>query len=381
MQELGPRLGKWDEFFSYFKLLDETNAKILATMGEIGARSITNIANKTNLPVTTVRFRLEKMKKVGHVLVTANPNLPKLGLAKAIMVADSHLGRQEQLSKVIDNSAYWTYTIRCYGKHDGFCSYFAYPAAIKKELEGYIQEAKRLGAFSNFVFFWCTNSVVVPPDFSGYDFKERQWSFEWQRWARDVLTAPNEMPSALKEPADHSIMADKKDLLIIKELEKDESIGLNQLAKVVGISPQSVGSRYVEHISKRGLIVDYAVDISPYPPEFADLYLFKIDFTDKRSLGKFANAGRKKPFVISYSKIIDENSLLVSIYIIKVEFPNLIAWLNRLFIEKLIADFWYVTMDQSACKRQTISYELFEDGKWLYDSSEHIKRLHRILDS
>ena len=60
---------------------------------------------------------------------------------------------------------------------------------------------------------------------------------------------------------------------------------------------------------------------------------------------------------------------------------NFIKWLNRCFIERLIADFWYVTMDQSACKRQTISYELFEDGKWLYDSSEHIKRLHRILDS
>ena len=374
-------MGRWDEFFSYFKLLDETNGRILAAMGEIGSRSITDIAKKTHLPISTVRFRMEKMRKIGHVLVTANLDLPKLGLAKAFMIADSYLGRQNQLSKVIDNSVYWTYVIRCYGKHDGFCSYFAFPNTIKRELEEYIREAKNLGAFPTSIFFWCTDSIVIPPDFSDYDFKERQWNFDWKRWTSDILSAREELPNALKEPADYSIVADKNDLLIIKELEKDESIELSQLAKIIGISRQSVGSRYERHILKRGLIVDYAVDVSPYPLEIADLYLFKIDFNDRSTLGKFVNVCKNKPFIISLSKIIEKNSLLVNINILKTEFPNLIRWLNHLFIQKSIADFWYVTLDQTTYKRQTISYEYYEDGKWLYDSSERIKRLRKILDS
>jgi len=370
-----------NQFFSYFKLLDETNANILTAIGELGARNITLIAKRTRLPVTTVRFRLEKMKKGGQVSVAANPDLPKLGLAKAFIVAGAHLGRQAQLFEIIRNTGYWTYMIRCYGKHDGFCSYFAFPAPYMKKLEAYLREAKRLQAFSNFQFLWCTNARVMPPDFSWYDFKEKRWRFEWENWIRTVLAAPDELPEPIREPACFTIQVDKKDLLIIKELQKDETIGFNKLAELVGISPQSVGARYQDHILKHRLIVDYAVDVYPYPLEVSDLYLFKIDFADERCLGKFANACEGKPFVVSYSKIIGENAILANVYVIKTEFRNFVGVLNRLFMEGLITDFFYVTLDQAAYSRQTISYEYFENGRWLYNHSERIERLRRILDA
>jgi DNA-binding Lrp family transcriptional regulator len=370
-----------DKIFSYFKLLDQTNASVLKAIGELGARNITLIAKQTHLPVTTVRFRLEKMKKDGQVLVAANPDLPKLGLAKAFVVADAYLGRQDRLFETIRNTAYWTYLIRCYGKHDGFCSYFAFPATYMKELEKYMREAKRLQAFRNSRFFWCTNARVLSPDFSWYDFKDKKWKFDWQHWTCSVLAAPGELPEPIREPADYAITVDKKDLLIIKELQKDETIGFNKLAEIVGISPQSVGSRYHDHILKRKLIINYAVDVYPYPLEISDLYLFKIDFADQRCLGKFANACEGKPFVVSYSKIIGKNAILVNVYIIKTEFPNFMGFLNRLFVEGLITDFFYVTLDQSAYRRQTVSYEYFENGRWLYDHSERVERLQKILEA
>lgn len=370
-----------NRFFSYFKLLDETNASILKAVGEIGARNITLIAKRTRLPITTVRFRLERMKKGGNVLVAANPDLPKLGLAKAFMVADAYLGRQNQLLETLRNTAYWAYIIRCYGKHDGFCSYFAFPATHMKELEKYVRKAKHLQAFSNSQFFWCTNSRVVPPDFSWYDFKERRWKFDWQNWARDVLEASDELPEQISEPSNYAIMVDKKDLLIIKEMQKDETIGFNKLAEIVGISPQSIGSRYRNHIMKRKLILNYAVDVYPYPLEISDLYLFKIDFADQRCLDKFASACEGKPFVVSYSKVIGKNAILANIYLIKTEFPNFVAVLNRLFVEGLITDFFYVTLDQATYRRQTIYYEYFENGRWLYDHSERIEKLQSILEA
>jgi len=374
---LSSRIG---QFFSYFKMLDQTNAKILETIGELGARNITLIAKRTHLPVTTARFRLEKMKKDGQILVAANPDLSKLGLARAFMVADAYLGHQNQLFETIRNTAYWTYIIRCYGKYDGFCSYFAFPATHMKALEKYVQEAKSLQAFSDSRFFWCTNARVVPPDFSWYDFKEKKWNFDWQQWPSDVLAGDDDLPRPIREPSDYAITVDKSDLLIIKELQKDETIEFNKLAEIVGISPQSIGSRYHNHILRRGLIVDYAVDVYPYPLEISDLYLFKIDFADQRCLAKFANACEGKPFVVSYSKIIGKNAILANIYVIKMEFPNFIRALNRLFVEGLITDFFYVTLDQSAYRRQTISYEYFENGRWLYDHSERVERLQKICE-
>jgi len=189
------------------------------------------------------------------------------------------------------------------------------------------------------------------------------------------------LPEPIREPAGFTIKVDKKDLLIIKELQKDETIGFNKLAELVGISPQSVGARYQDHILKHRLIVDYAVDVYPYPLEVSDLYLFKIDFANERCLSKFANACEGKPFVVSYSKIIGENAILANVYLIKMEFRNFVGVLNRLFVEGLITDFFYVTLDQAAYSRQTISYEYFENGRWLYNHSERIEKLHRILET
>jgi DNA-binding Lrp family transcriptional regulator len=370
---------KINQLFTYFKLLDQTNASILKAIGELGARNLTLIARRTHLPVTTVRFRLEKMKRNGQVSIVADPDMPKLGLAKAFIVADAYIGRQNQLLETIRNTAYWTYIIRCYGRHDGFCSYFAFPATHMKELEKYMREAKRLHAFPNSQFFWCTNSRVAPPDFSWYDFKAKVWKFDWEQWTRNVLEAPDRLPEQIREPSDYTIMVDKKDLLIIKELQKDEAIGFNKLAEMVGISPQSVGARYQDHILKRKLIINYAVDVYPYPLEISDLYLFKIDFADQRSLGKFVNACEGKPFVVSYSKIIGRNAIFANVYLVKTEFPGFVTVLNRLFVEGLITDFFYVTLDQFAFRRQTISYEYFENGRWMYNHLERMDRLQKIL--
>ena len=373
------RVSEWtSKLFNYFKFLDETNAKILEAMGDLGGRNITALAKSTNLPITTVRFRLRKMMKDGQVSVAINPNLSQLGLAKAFLIAEALIGHQDRLLETIKNTDYWTYIIRCYGKFDGYSAYFAFPADYMKELEKYISQAKRLRAFSNFHFFWTTNSRVIPPNFSWYDFERKEWRFLWDEWIEDVLAASSRLPDAIREPQSYSVMVDKMDLLIIKELQKDESIELKKLAKIVGIAPQSVGFRYYKHILQRNLIVDYAVDIYPFPIEISDLYVFIINFKNEKSVAQFANACEGKPFIVSYAKIIGEDSLILNVYILKTEFSNLIKSLNRLYLEGSIRDFLYANLDPTSYKRQTISYEYFENGKWKYNLEEKLKKLKEI---
>lgn len=365
-------------FYNYFKFLDETNAKILEELAKHGPRNISNVAKATNLPDTTVRFRLKRMIENDLLLVTINPNLPRLGLAKAFLIADAMLGRHDALLEAIRNAHYWTYTIRCYGKMDGYCAYFAFPAEHKKELQNYFKEVRATGIISRYKFFWITNSYYVPLNFSSYNFKEKRWKFQWLKWVNDILNAPAELSDVLKETESYQIMADKADLVIIKELEKDATIELKKLAKILKVAPQSVGNRYRKHVKDRNLISNYNVDIFPFPLAVSNLYNFVMDFKDEKAISKFVNASNQKPFILSYAKDIHKNSLITNIHILKKEFPDLIKSLNRLYSEGLIRHFSYVTLDPTAYTRQTIAYKYFENGKWTYNFEERIRKLKEI---
>jgi hypothetical protein len=84
---------------------------------------------------------------------------------------------------------------------------------------------------------------------------------------------------------------------------------------------------------------------------------------------------------VSFAKIIGRNSLIANIHILKGEFPNLVQSLNDLYSAGVVKDFYYVTLDSASYKRQTISYRYFENGKWLYNLEERIKKLNEISRS
>jgi DNA-binding Lrp family transcriptional regulator len=365
-------------FSKYLKFLDKTNAKILNALARHGPRNISVLAKATSLPVTTVRFRLGRMVEKGLLLVTINPNLPKLGLAKAFVIADAKLGHHDHLMKTIENADYWTYIIRCYGRMDGYCAYFAFPAERKQELESYFEEASSLGIFSEYRLLWTTNSYYATPDFAWYDFKEKRWDFRWQEWISAVVDAPEELPHALREARSHEIMADETDLLTIKELQKDAAVDLRKLSEILEMTPQSVGNRFQKHIVGRNLITNYNVDVYPFPIEVSDLYCFVIDFDDEKALARFINGSYGKPFVVSFAKAMSKNLLIANLYVLKEEFSGLIRSLNCLYSEGLVKDFYYTTLDPSSYRSQTISYKYFENGKWTYNLEERIGKLKEI---
>ena len=126
------RLGyQW--MLGYLKMLDTTNAKILEGLGNHGPRNVLALAKSIGLPPTTVAFRIKKLMKEGFLRIRTNLNYSKLGLMKAVLVAESKPGQKRKLQQVIDNLDYWTYEVRCYGKYDGYYTVFAFPAEYKKD--------------------------------------------------------------------------------------------------------------------------------------------------------------------------------------------------------------------------------------------------------
>ena len=130
---------------------------------------------------------------------------------------------------------------------------------------------------------------------------------------------------------------------------------------------------------KRNLITAFELAILPYPLQVSDLSAFVFNFTGETSLAKFVNSLIDKPFVMNRAKVIGKNSLVVHFYVPKVEFSNLIESLNLLATKNIIEDFHYVSLDVASFKRQTLSYEFFENGKWTYDKAEANAKLARLI--
>jgi len=363
----------------YMKILDPTNAKILEGLGKYGPRNLLSLAKSIRLPPTTVSFRIKKLIEEGHLKIRSRLDYSKLGLMRAIVIAEALPGFEDNLRRLIENLGYWTYITRCYGRFNGFYSILAFPAENKKELEAYLSEAARLKAFSYYNFCWTTSFCEVAPNFDWFNFERKEWHFKWKEWINEVLNASQMLSSRLQDPKGYPTMVDETDLLILKESEKNGAVGFTELSKVARTTPQSVRYRYNQHIVKRKLIADYEVSIFPYPIQVSDMCSFVVDFEGERALAKFSNTLNDKPFVISFAKVIGQNSLIVHTYTPKLELPHLIESLSHLTKEKIVSNFFYVTLDILAFKRQTVAYELFKEGAWRYNQKETMEKLKKIL--
>jgi len=372
------KLKDYEWMLQYLKMLDSTNVKILEGLGKHGPRNILALAKSIGLPPKTVDFRMKKLMKEGLLQIRTNLDYSRLGLMKAILIAESKPGQKKNLQQAIDNLDYWTYVTRCYGKYDGYYTIFAFPAEYKKELEEYLDKAEQLKAFSRYIFYRTTNFIEVVPNFDWFDFQSKSWNFEWKRWIDEVQNASEKLPRKLMEPTAYSIRVDETDLLILKELEKDGTTKFTKLAEVVNITPQGVRYRYHKHVVGRSLLTDYEVATLPYPLPTSDMCGFIIDFENEEKLAKFVNSLQDKPFIFSYGKAIGRHSLVVHIYIPKTEFSKLIDSMNRLTEKKLITGFLYVTFDAASFRRQTISYEFFKENKWTYDYEKKLARLKDV---
>lgn len=365
----------------YMKMLDPTNAEILEALGRHDPRNIALIAESIGLPRSTVAYRVKKLIKYNNLEINTRVDFSNLGLMKGIVLAEALPGKWDALWKALESLDYLTYLTKCYGKIYGCYGIFAFPVEYKKELENYLDEAKRLQALSHYSLFWITNLCEVPPNYYWYNFKERKWIFQWQQWIEEIKNASERLPKKLLEPKAYPIMADETDLRLLRELEKNGTIGFRELAKVLGITPQGVAYRYYKHLIERDIITDHSIAIFPYPYKISMVSTFIIEFEDEKALAKFTNCLDDKPFMLSYAKIIGQNSLVANTYITKEEFLNFIESLNHLAGMNLIKRFYHVTLTLKPHRRGGVSYKFFKNGTWHYDRKENFERLRKIVSS
>jgi hypothetical protein len=103
------------------------------------------------------------------------------------------------------------------------------------------------------------------PDFSYYDPKKHEWTFPWDAWLSEIIgTTTKTIPV---DPASYETEADKKDLLIVKELEVDGRKSYSELASLLNISLYGVKYHFDKKLLPQGIATSFHFNVVPYAKE------------------------------------------------------------------------------------------------------------------
>jgi len=358
-----------------FDILD---LKMIEGLGIYGPRNITNLARRLNVPPETLRKRLRRIQP--QIYLYANIYHTNLGLRKAVVHAQAFPGKEQLLFDCLKTNDFWIYLNRCYGINEGSLGVYTIPKKHTAEFKDFVIALKKLGVAKHPQIFWSTCFQSVHARCNWFNSSDKKWVFRWDEWINQIPTKTTELPYTLIDPKDFPVLADEIDVFILKELEKNPIVSLTNLANMLGVSQQLVEYHYQRHVLANGLLESFDVGDFRFDINTSDAFYFFLTFDSYEKLAKFASSLLDKPFVRVLGKILGKNALIANIYLPKLEFRNFVDTLSKLINMGFLQDYSYVIQDLKRAQRQTISYEYFKKGSWIYDHHKHIQNLKELVE-
>jgi len=353
--------------------------RLLEGLAEYGPRNISEVARKLGMPAETLRKKVKRLRSQIFLRTNVNIYHTNLGLKKAVVFAEAISGYEDLLSDCLKQNGFWIFLGRCYGMFEGYVGIFTIPKGHSGEFKQFLNQIKRLGTAKNVEVFWSTCFHSVNSRSMWFDKQLGYWNFQWDKWIEDIKNEPTKLPYTLMDPEDFPIVGDEIDILMLKELEKDATIKTARLAKVLGISPQLALYHFHEHLIRKGLIESFQVTAFHFGRETSDFYFFIFNFDNYEKLAEFASSLLDKPFMRTLGKILGKNALYGYIYLPRSEFRNFLKALSKLVKTGFLDSYRYVIQDLENSSRQTISYEYFKNGSWIYDHKKHMENLQNMV--
>lgn len=360
--------------------IDETDVNILQGLSTLGPRNLTKIAKHLELPTSTIRYRVQRMLSDSILFLHLNPYHTNMGLKKAVIFLEAEQGLEDVLLESMRLHDYWLFLCRIYGPYEGCCGIWTVPKGREGDFLGYLLHLKERGIVKSFEVNWTTCHEGIPIQTRWFNTTKLTWIMNWEEWLNDVETIEEAMPWTLLEPDDWPIRVDREDLLIIKELEKDGRKTLTEISKILEMPLETVKYHFREHVMKRDLVEGYQVQIYKYPFIISEYAFFKFEFFTYDQLVKFAMSLHDKPFPFHLGKVIGETALTTHIYLPKWEFRKFISCLSTLIRKGLLKRYHYVLQDADQSWRETIPYQHFKDGDWVYDKDRYNEEFNMTLE-
>lgn len=361
--------------------LDSSDVRVLEGLGAYGPRNLRLLADKLGMKRGTLWKRVKRLSSHFSLELHVNIYHTNLGLKKAIVLAWATPGQEDRLFDCLFVNDFRHFISRCYGTSEGCFGIYVVPNNHISEFQQFLHTIEKSGLTRDIQILWSTCFQNVNPTSKWFDPKSETWIFTWDNWIEELTHEGTELPYTLVDPKEFPIRADYIDVFILKELEKDPTIGFVDIAKKLNVPRQIVERHYREHVLKRGLIESVQVMISPFDKRgTSEPLFFYFRFKDEAHMTKFALSLLDKPFAHFVGKVLNERSLVAYLHFLsKKDFRGFIGALSKVIKRGFLQDYNYVFVDLERRTRETIRHEFFKDGTWIYEHDKHVKSLQGLV--
>jgi len=358
--------------------LHNVDIRVLEGLALYDARNQTKLATQLKMPRETLRHRIKRLRSNFSLYLQGNVYHTNIGLRKVMVLAESKPGYEELLYQCLKSNDYWLYVSQCIGAPKCVATY-GIPAEKGREFEEFMSKLGELDQIYDVNFFWCTSIHTVNTTSTWFDKTSEEWIFPWDSWVKEVQASRGELPYPLKEPEAYVQKADWIDIMILKELEKNCTIKLEAIAKMLNMSSQRVRYHLENHVIKEQMFEGPQILADHYKGLSPNTYFFIFTFKNHQNFAKFTHSLLNKPFPRAMGKTYGKNQLFVRIYLPRQQLRNFIETLSRLVRIRFLETYEYVIEDLTRTQRQTISYEFFKDNNWEYDDKKYLEKLQSTV--
>jgi DNA-binding Lrp family transcriptional regulator len=214
------------------------------------------------------------------------------------------------------------------------------------------------------------------PNFSRYDPSAKSWNFEWRQWLSALRRHP--ISRTIEDPRDYRTTADRRDLLIVRELQRNARATFAEMAPVLGISLQGVKYHFDKKLVPSGIVKYFGFDITPYPHDLSAAHQILLNFTNKPSLNRFFSSMNEMFFIQDVAKVLKSNSLLIRTYVPQNQVPSMFSLFSELAKQRVLQTYSAVRLSSPEEENQTVQPALFVDQKgWMFDARKYNSELSK----
>ncbi len=361
------------------KKLRNIDVKTLQGLAEHNPRNRSETAIKLGMPRETLRYRINYLRSHFSLQLQGNVYHTSIGLRKAIVRSQSKAGYEDVLYDLMKSNDYWLYVSQ-FISAPACLGMYAIPSEKEKEFEDFVEQIRTSDLVKDVTFSWSTCIHTVNATGTWFDRRNEEWVFPWNSWLDEVQTAKGELPYTLKESDGYPQMADRIDIIILKELEKNCATKMVDIADMLNMSLQRVRYHFVTHIAKKQMFEGPQILADHYKGLDPDTYFFLFSFNDYSNFKKFALSLLDKPFVRSMGKMYQRNDLFAQIYLPRKQLRSFLEALSKLVRNGFLETYDYLIQDLTRSERQTIPYEFFKNNRWEYDGQKYTRKLEKTIE-
>ncbi len=370
------RLAEWHNGIrEIIKQLDRTNIKILSAMWKHGPRNLLEVSRRTGIPFTSVYHRVAKLESRSKRLAVLIPQISKLGMMRTVLLIKARPGCEEKVAAALKIPNLWRSINSCEGSFTHF-SVQRVPIQFMRHFRRYIKRLSELDLIRECRIIPTGQYIPNFPNFKYYDPVSNRWTFDWRRWLIALKRKPTE---TIEDPERYVTRADKKDIMIVKELEKNARTSFADMAPLLGISLQGVKYHYDKKLVPTGIVKYFGFDVWPYPEEVSACHEVLLEFSSKLAMNRFFSMANELFFVFGVAKVLRRDALMIRTYILQNQVWSMFAFLSEMAKQGILESYSAVRQDFAGRETQSISYELFDEEKgWTFDLEKCLSELSKL---